>query len=75
MADEELSLNEDQLLDNFDDANGDGDLLISEVSVLYYQVVSCWIFMSFGFVLLVICRNKMSLECKLIRNWKRLRRV
>lgn len=33
MADEELSLNEDQLLDNFDDANGDGDLLISEVSV------------------------------------------
>lgn len=34
MADEELSLNEDQLLDNFDDANGDGDLLISEVRVL-----------------------------------------
>lgn len=31
MADEDLSLNEDQLLDNLDDANGDGDLLISEV--------------------------------------------
>ncbi|XP_063698879.1 polyadenylate-binding protein 2 isoform X2 [Culicoides brevitarsis] len=30
MADEDLSLNEDQLLDNLDDANGDGDLLISE---------------------------------------------
>jgi len=27
MADEDISLNEDQLLDNLDDANGDGDLL------------------------------------------------
>jgi hypothetical protein len=27
MADEDLTLNEDQLLDNLDDANGDNDLL------------------------------------------------
>lgn len=31
MADEDLTLNEDQLLDNLDDANGDGDLLTAEV--------------------------------------------
>lgn len=30
MADEDISLNEDQLLDNLDDANGD---LLAEVSI------------------------------------------
>jgi hypothetical protein len=34
MADEDLSLNEDQLLDNLDDANGD---LLNEVSFLLFN--------------------------------------
>lgn len=33
MADEDLSLNEDQLLDNLDDANGD---LLTEVSFVLF---------------------------------------
>jgi phenylalanyl-tRNA synthetase beta subunit len=33
MADEDLSLNEDQLLDNLDDANGD---LLTEVSIFSF---------------------------------------
>lgn len=34
MADEDLSLNEDQLLDNLDDANGD---LLNEVKISLFQ--------------------------------------
>lgn len=33
MADEDLSLNEDQLLENLDDQNGDGEML-NEVKLL-----------------------------------------
>lgn len=33
MADEDLSLNEDQLLDSLDDANGDSELMV-EVSII-----------------------------------------
>lgn len=36
MADEDLTLNEDQLLDNLDDANGEAELL-NEVSVLTWK--------------------------------------
>lgn len=36
MADEDLSLNEDQLLDNLDDANGD---LLNEVDLIKHSSV------------------------------------
>lgn len=48
MADEDLSLNEDQLLDNLEDANVENELL-NEVSifcekfgmVFYFEFISC----------------------------------
>lgn len=41
MADEDLSLNEDQLLDNLDDANGD---LLNDVSI-EINICSCFCLM------------------------------
>lgn len=38
MADEDLSLNEDQLLDSLDDANGDSELM-GDVSALAVCVI------------------------------------
>lgn len=42
MADEDLSLNEDQLLDNLDDANGD---LLNDVSIEINNLHSCFCLM------------------------------
>lgn len=42
MADEDLSLNEDQLLDNLDDANGD---LLNDVSIEINNLLSCFFLM------------------------------
>lgn len=41
MADEDLTLNEDQLLDNLDDANGENDLL-GEVIIFFYLCSTNW---------------------------------
>ena len=43
MADEDISLNEDQLLDNLDDANGD---LLTEVSLIKFFTISLRITMA-----------------------------
>lgn len=60
MADEDLSLNEDQLLDSLDDANGDSELM-NEVSIVC-RLEERVIYMTPTF--------RMTATTKLIRNWR-----
>lgn len=58
MADEDISLNEDQILDNLDDTNGE---MLNEVSK-YLQTFWIWIFLLLLFDCLVECC--LPTECK-----------